>query len=286
MKKLLKKVYAFIIPAMVFSVSATAQIVYTDVDPDLTITQSTAGSTGHALDINNDGITDATMTASLTTSSNKAVKVSPAAGSQIPMSGAILLAKALNMDAIIDAVSPSGTSWQNAPNAVLRQIPIVPRPRPWGGNPIPFGDWSNTTDRYLPIRFSVEGDWHYGWVRVSVVSLSAGISFIIRDYAYNSMPNEPLLAGQTTALGIMENSIASSIILFPNPATNQFTIALGTSTKVQVRIADITGKVIYTTLATDTQRVEVNTNGFAEGIYAVQVETEDFMTTKKLVVKK
>ena len=107
------------------------------------------------------------------------------------------------------------------------------------------------------------------------------------DYAYNSIPNQPILAGQTTATGVNENSFASSINLFPNPASNQFTIALPNAIeKVEVTIADITGKIIYTTLTTDTQNVEVNTADFAEGIYVVQIQSADFIGTKKLVVEK
>lgn len=158
--------------------------------------QSSAGSTAHALDINNDGITDATMTASLTSFSNKAVKVSPSTGSQIPMYGPILLAKSLNNNAIIGPVSPSGTSWQNAQNAVLRQVPL-PNGNPGGPNPIPFGDWSNTTDRYFSIRFLIGEDWCYGWVRVSVATTN-GISFTIKDYAHNSIANQQILAGETS----------------------------------------------------------------------------------------
>jgi 5-hydroxyisourate hydrolase-like protein (transthyretin family) len=56
--------------------------------------------------------------------------------------------------------------------------------------------------------------------------------------------------------------------------------------KIEVTITDITGKVIYTTIATDTQKVEVNTNDFAEGIYVVQIQAADFIGTKKLIVKK
>jgi hypothetical protein len=112
-------------------------------------------------------------------------------------------------------------------------------------------------------------------------------TFIVKDYAYNSIPDSVILAGQTTTTGLIENSFSSSINLFPNPATNQLTIALGSNNKkVEVSIADITGKVVYTTIATDTQRVEINTNDFAEGIYVVQIQAADFIATKKLVVKK
>ena len=68
---------------------------------------------------------------------------------------------------------------------------------------------------------------------------------------------------------------------------DHLTIDLGSDNKkIQGTIADITGKVIYTTIATDTQKVEVNTIDFAEGIYIVQIQAGEFIGTKKLVVVK
>jgi hypothetical protein len=79
----------------------------------------------------------------------------------------------------------------------------------------------------------------------------------------------------------------ATVQIFPNPASNYLTIALGINNKkVEVTITDITGKIIYTTIATDTQKIAVNTNDFAKGIYVVQIQTADFMMTKKLVIEK
>ncbi|MBL0343326.1 MAG: T9SS type A sorting domain-containing protein [Bacteroidetes bacterium] len=59
-----------------------------------------------------------------------------------------------------------------------------------------------------------------------------------------------MLAGQTTATGIIENSFASSINIFPNPTKDKLTISLKSiNQKVEVTITDITGKVIYKTVA-------------------------------------
>ncbi|MBL0341843.1 MAG: T9SS type A sorting domain-containing protein [Bacteroidetes bacterium] len=74
---------------------------------------------------------------------------------------------------------------------------------------------------------------------------------------------------------------------FPNPATDQLTISLpGNNKKVEVIISDITGKIIYKTTATATQKLEVNTTDFAEGVYLVQVHNENYIETKKVVVTK
>jgi ureidoglycolate hydrolase len=206
--QLLKKLSAFITTAMLFSASANAQIVYTDVNPDTTITQSTNGSSAYSLDMNNDGITDVTMTAMLNGTVSRSVQVGTSSGSQVlnysapaPGGNVILLAKARNNNAIISSTTPSGTNsiWSNAQNVYFRRIQriVINRP-PYYAN-VTWGDWSNNTDRYLAVRISVAGAWHYGWVRLSViVSMTSAVSFTIRDYAYNSIPNQPILAGETS----------------------------------------------------------------------------------------
>jgi len=79
----------------------------------------------------------------------------------------------------------------------------------------------------------------------------------------------------------------SSITIFPNPAINHLTIALGSSNKkVEATIADIAGKIIYTTSATEVQQIEMNTIDFAEGVYVLRIQTEDLIETKLLVVAK
>ncbi len=77
------------------------------------------------------------------------------------------------------------------------------------------------------------------------------------------------------------------ILLFPNPATNHFTIALESDNKkAEVTIADITGKIVYTTNANETHKIEVNTSEFAEGIYVVHIQSADFIGMKRLIVIK
>ncbi len=280
----------FMVTAMLFSVSAKAQIVYTDVIPDTTI--NTNGGV-YALDLNNDGITDFNITYSTTiisatcggtphTSTNINIRITPlgvnAVGNDPTYPSALLL------NSLIDS---SSFTWLNNVNQILTY-------KYWhciGFGMSHFwiasytGHWNGAVDKYIPLRLYVGSQKYYGWVRLNVDS--PAVRFTVKDYGYNSIPNQPILAGQTTVTGVIENSFASSINFFPNPANNHLTIALGSNNKkVQVTIADITGKVIYTTIATDTQKVEVNTKDFAEGIYVVQIQAVGFIGTKKLVVEK
>ena len=57
----------------------------------------------------------------------------------------------------------------------------------WGGNP---------RNRYVGVRFLIDGETHYGWVRLTVTTLPEKfISATITAYAYETVPNEPIQAG-------------------------------------------------------------------------------------------
>ncbi len=290
-KQLLKKFSSFIITAMMFSVSANAQIIYTDVIPDTTI--NTNGGV-YALDLNNDGTTDFNITYTTTsitqtcggilhTSTNINIRITPLGANEVG-NWSPTHPSALLLNSNIDS---SSFTWLNNANQILTSISW--QCGTFGGGQFFWGAsytgyWNGAVDKYIPLRLHVSSQKYYGWVRLDVAT--GALSFTVKDYAYNSIPNQPILAGQTVATGINENSFASSINLFPNPANNHLTISLGSNNKkVEVTIADITGKIIYSITASETQKIEVNTQDFAAGIYVVQIQTADFIATKKLVVE-
>ena len=60
------------------------------------------------------------------------------------------------------------------------------------------GPWANVTNRYLGLKFQIDGKTHYGWARLSVrVKSSLQITATLTSYAYETIPNKPILAGQT-----------------------------------------------------------------------------------------
>lgn len=54
-------------------------------------------------------------------------------------------------------------------------------------------DWANKADRFLGLRFEINGKKHYGWAQLEVKSAT---EWFIKDYAYNATPDKPILAGQ------------------------------------------------------------------------------------------
>ncbi|MEO8149178.1 MAG: T9SS type A sorting domain-containing protein [Bacteroidia bacterium] len=286
-QQLQKKLYAFIVTAMLFSTSANAQIVYTDVNPDSTITCSGSSCTKlYNLDLNNDANNDFIITVL----HNNPVPWWTSQASASPLNddavkatlGSFNHSIPLQFNDVIDSNVLLNQAWQTSGPCWMNYCDLS---IPCSGG----AQWNNLSDYYLGLRLLQSGQTYYGWVRLRVDVTGGHASVIIRDYAYNSIPNQAILAGQTTATGISPLSFGDGlrVRLFPNPANNLLTIALGSNNKkVDVTITDITGKIIYKTSAFEAQKIEVNTKDFAKGIYALQIQTADFMVTKKLVVEK
>jgi len=59
-----------------------------------------------------------------------------------------------------------------------------------------FGPWKSASNAYLGLRFLINGEYHFGWARLSV----KGAEVSLKGYAYESLANHPILAGQTEEL--------------------------------------------------------------------------------------
>jgi len=89
------------------------------------------------------------------------------------------------------------------------------------------GPWANdgkgVKNRYLGLRFKdVDGNFHYGWARVTVAIDNPKINSIsqvlLTGYAYETIPNKPITAGATKDANDVEPT-ASLSAPAPEPAT-------------------------------------------------------------------
>ncbi len=60
------------------------------------------------------------------------------------------------------------------------------------------GPWKNKQNRYLGLKFMISGEVHYGWARLSVTCSGAKITGVLTGYAYETIPNMSIKAGQET----------------------------------------------------------------------------------------
>ena len=60
-----------------------------------------------------------------------------------------------------------------------------------------YGPWRNVKNRYLGLKFSVNGETHYGWARLNVSFRAPHITATLTGYAYETEANKAIDAGQT-----------------------------------------------------------------------------------------
>lgn len=71
--------------------------------------------------------------------------------------------------------------------------------------------------------------------------------------------------------------------LYPNPANNEVIISLPSSVKIEVKILDLNGRVVYQNTAQDSDVLTINTSDFANGIYFMQFSDAKIQQQKLII---
>ena len=174
---------------LALSQSADAKIVYTPVHRVIGPHHS------YNIDLNHDKITDFTIVNHVSACTDfcfNELRQYPAAGNSAigytVGTGGQFLASALNPGARIGPRSPfkKGT-------AAL----VVARSNHYtSGQTMVYGPWSNVRNRYLGLKFQNKGKTHYGWARLNVKVSKTTITTTLTGYAYETIPDKPIIAGK------------------------------------------------------------------------------------------
>jgi hypothetical protein len=162
---------------LALSQSSAAQVIYTPAD--VTITNQ-RGAT-FDLDVNGDGITDFVLGGGVdaTTFYVHALQGNELIGHHSAGSS-VCYASALKEGRIVGAGDPPQWCVESPFDE------LVP------------GFWRNVRDRYLGFKFKVDNKTYYGWARMGVSVNGGQVTAHLTGYAYESTPNQPIKAGQTT----------------------------------------------------------------------------------------
>jgi len=149
------------------------------------------------LDLNKDGVTDFTIrnTQSVHSDGKKNSLSIRGAASNVLVAkpvGDYLFAPALRRGTPI-----SSAIYESA--LMVTQGFSTGGPRPVTSASFTYGPWANVTGRYLGLKFQIHGATHYGWARfnVRVSKKSFSIVATLTGYAYETIPNKPIIAGKT-----------------------------------------------------------------------------------------
>ncbi len=115
---------------------------------------------------------------------------------------------------LFPAVAGNGVKWNSAVNSAVALAfgqPVGPNAKfqtsisygariiggfDTGGSYGSGGAFANTTNRYVGLKFSINGQTHYGWARLSAKLVGTGaIGVVMTGYAYETTPNKTILVG-------------------------------------------------------------------------------------------
>lgn len=238
-----------------FTLVLAAQIEYVDI-PDIVGNANTS----HNLDLDKNGIDDFTISSG-NFGLGSSVRIVPLNGNAVLSFGASPLA--LIIDEPINAESMWSTSQAQAFFLNWFNLGFV------------TGFWQNITDGYLGLSFKIGEETHYAWLRMDITDNQ---DWTVYDYAYSTIPDAGIAAGQTMVLS--NNEVASSKLrMYSN--SNGISIE-NLQEESEYKLYTISGQLVASGIA-ERQDYKINTRNLAKGIYIIKLEET---STGKVKVEK
>jgi hypothetical protein len=175
---------------LAWSQPAAARIVYTKANQQL------QGGVPLPLDLNHDGTVDFSLYFGGGNYGSFAVLITPEQTNQVAG-----YCQHLSRSCWASALRPDvrvGPNQRFGPygHMVFGGCSLQAKNRPF---PTCFGEgpWDDVQHRYLGLEFSIQGKVHYGWARMNVTFSGRTVTAVLTGYAYETVPNKPLVTGKT-----------------------------------------------------------------------------------------
>lgn len=268
-RKKLKSYSALACSLITASGAAEAQVVHTDLEPDVVVNCLNAS---YELDLNNDGICDFTIKDNHRTFNSSLWKfeidAEPASGNSIAGEAGPGL---YNHGEISNAF----LTWQDA--AVQPLAYVVGS---WTSNGLSGGNWANSDEKFMALRFKIDGQQHLGWVRLSV---DAGYAATIQDYAYD----QSAIARAAETGNAITVSSASPTHIF-NITSDNTTLHISAlqnfSGQVNITIINMLGRVVRR-VSTGNNICAMNLSDELPGLYIIHIEGDEMLVSEKFLLK-
>lgn len=145
------------------------------------------------------------------------------------------------------------------------------------------GNWfPEIIDHYIGIHFKdTEEITHYGWIRCDVKD--EGRTLVIKDYAYETEPDYPIVAGDTTHyvdINNIQNSIDASVYSFGR----DIYILTETFQNTEVVIYNLNGKQIISDVL-KSKSESISMKNYPAGIYLVTLLNDGNRFGKKVFIE-
>ena len=251
--------------------SAKGQVVYVDIDPDVTLYHA-----NYNLDLDADGTVDFTlthfhvMTTTSGTSGSTSSAFSQRAAVQFPSGNAIVGSITPSLLGSGDPIAP-GSDLITDGFAVLAD----------GEDPNNYA-WYGQSG-FLGCRF-VGGDGmdHYGWVELSVPSM---YQLIVKSYGYDAEAGKAITAGATGTVGVAGNGVLPHWGVVANPVHDRVLIQLPAATDepMTLRLLSPAGEVLFTDAMHGQHMYDLPMAHYPPGVYILRLQQGDRCSVRKVV---
>jgi hypothetical protein len=269
-----------------------AQIIYTDINPDSMLHAYQNHHDSLLLDLNNDGQFDFKILETFNSSESTETWLTRTWKLTAMAYGNNRLMR--NAGSYIDTLELNDTISQNQnwiSQGVLGYYQIQWHFSSSAGSVYDYwiedyGLWLDVTDKFIGLQLIAGNDTLYGWVRLDA-KLSNQWDFVkVKDYAYDTIPNELILAGATGGYPLQqENVFATQLKITPNPASSIIIIHNPMFHSSLVTIANASGKIVkQLTVADNSGNVVVTVDDLPVGIYLVTLNDGEKSISKKVVI--
>jgi len=137
-----------------------------------------------------------------------------------------------------------------------------------------YGNFGDNAEHFVGVMFQPGGgtNYNYGWIRVSDIP-NTGSTVTIKDYAYNTVADQQILAGQMT-VGVAENIMNVGIFAADHK------LNINTNVSGSVNVLNAVGQSVISQQITENTVIDMT--GYSAGIYTIQFESNGKFVTRKV----
>ena len=131
---------------------------------------------------------------------------------------------------------------------------------------------------YLGFQFKNGTNTHYGWMKLKVTTTPTDPTITVYSYAFNSTPNQQILAGQTT-LGLEDINNVENIKVYPTLCSNSINIE-GAKNTESIAIFDILGKKV---MEINSKTNQIDVSSLNPNTYFIRINADNKVTQRKFI---
>jgi hypothetical protein len=153
----------------------------------------------------------------------------------------------------------------------------------WGtfSNHSSYGLWHDGLDHFVGLRILSNNHYYYGWVRLQILWGEC----IVKDYAYNILPDQPILAGAPLITSV-QNPITENQSVQITQEKNWLKVFLNDQSFVngKLNLINTLGQPLINQTIND-QNMQINLENFSAGVYFLSLENQNKRFVKEIFIQ-